>query len=147
MRARTRRLKSLLVGIVSVLWSGREHTPPSSDAARRHKGSRDADPGVCPPLPHADPRWGRVDEVGRGSPPAPPACLRAGRMARPPPPAQPSAPVARRIKMSPPKGGAVPRTLIRQAVLSAALAVPVAAQSVHPTPPPETRAVPLQEEI
>src|SRR5436309_13010203 len=69
MRARTRRLKSLLVGIVSVLWSGHGHTPPSSVAPRRPKGLRDADPGVCPPLPHGDPRWGRIDEVGRGSPP------------------------------------------------------------------------------
>src|SRR5438445_530722 len=69
MRARTRRLKSLLVGIVSVLWSGHRRTPPSSVTPRRPKGLLDADPGVCPPLPHGDPRWGRIDEVGRGPPP------------------------------------------------------------------------------
>ena len=43
------------------------------------------------------------------------------------------------------------RTLIRLAVLGVALAptcsVAVASQSIHPTPPPETRAVPLQGEI
>src|SRR5256712_9748270 len=69
MRARTRRLKSLLVGIVSVLWSGHGRTLPSSVTPRRPKGLLDADPGVCPPLPHGDPRWGRIGEVGRGSPP------------------------------------------------------------------------------
>ena len=43
------------------------------------------------------------------------------------------------------------RTLIRLAVLGVALvptcSVAVASQSIHPTPPPETRAVPLQGEI
>src|SRR2546427_551619 len=72
MRARTRRLKSLLVGIVSVLWSGHGHTPPSSVAPRRPKGLRDADPGVCPPLPQGAPGGGRMEGVGRGPPPAPP---------------------------------------------------------------------------
>ena len=38
---------------------------PSSGALRRRKGVLDADPGVCPPLPHENPRWGRVEEVGR----------------------------------------------------------------------------------
>src|SRR6266581_759003 len=38
MRPRTRRLKSLLVVIGSVLWSSHGHPPPSSDAPRRRKG-------------------------------------------------------------------------------------------------------------
>src|ERR1700704_2288409 len=85
MRPRTRRLKSLLVGIVLLLWSGHGHPPPSSDAPWRRKGVLDTDPEVCPPLPHENPRWGRVVEVGRGSPPAPLACITGARPARPDP--------------------------------------------------------------
>src|SRR5437867_5766396 len=50
-----------------VLWLGHGHTPPSGDAPRRPKAAAIIDPGVCPPLPHRDPRWGRAEEVGRGS--------------------------------------------------------------------------------
>src|SRR6266545_5700133 len=69
MRARTRRLKSLWVVIVSVLWSAASGRSPAATPERRRKGSADTDPGVCPPLPHEDPRWGRAEEVRRGSPP------------------------------------------------------------------------------
>src|SRR5438552_2217010 len=83
MRARTKRLKSLLVGIVSVLWSGHGSHAPQQRRPRRRKGCLDADPGVRPPLPHEGPCWGRAAEVGRGSPPAPPACVIRARLARP----------------------------------------------------------------
>src|SRR5438034_10136792 len=82
MRARTKRLKSLLVGIVSVLWSGHGSHTPRQRRPRRRKGCLDADPGVRPPLPHEGPCWGRAAEVGRGSPPAPPACIIRARVAR-----------------------------------------------------------------
>src|SRR5213596_558966 len=49
------------------------------------------------------------------------------------------------------QGTCVSRTLIRLAVLGVALvptcSVAVASQSIHPTPPPETRAVPLEGQI
>src|SRR5881296_3620069 len=45
------------------------------------------------------------------------------------------------------RGTVMPRTLVRLAVLSAITAAPTAAQNIHPTPPPDVRAVPLEGEI
>src|SRR3989304_5989656 len=67
MRARTTRLKSLCVGIVVLLRSGHGPCPPAAMVRGVPKGA-DADPGVRPPLPPGNPRWGRVGEVGRGPP-------------------------------------------------------------------------------
>src|SRR6266516_7291994 len=67
---------------------------------------------------------------------------------------QPSAAATRRNRYPPSPGTCVSRTLIRLAVLGVALApaAPLAAvslvpQSIHPSPPPETRAVPLEGAI
>src|SRR5437867_4408207 len=68
MRRRTRRLKSLLVGIAGSFWSGHDDVPPSGNAPRRHQRPH-AHPGVCPPLPRKGSCWGGAAEVGRGSPP------------------------------------------------------------------------------
>src|SRR3954470_15146217 len=66
MRPRTRRLKSLSVGTA---WSSGQATGPAPQRRGRWlaKGSIRTDPGVCPPLPHENPGWGRAGEVGRGS--------------------------------------------------------------------------------
>ena len=45
------------------------------------------------------------------------------------------------------RGTVMPRTLVRLAVLSAITAAPTFAQNIHPTPPPDVRAVPLEGEI
>src|SRR2546428_9457844 len=49
-------------------------------------------------------------------------------------------------QVSPRQGTGMSRTLVRLAVLSAATACPTAAQNIHPTPPPDVRAVPLEGE-
>src|SRR6185312_9021613 len=46
------------------------HTLPSSEHRDDTRSIAKADPGVFPPLPLEDPRWGRIEEVGRGSPPS-----------------------------------------------------------------------------
>src|SRR6476646_2124719 len=67
MRSRTTRLKSLSVGIAISRFPWSSHDVRPQAAPRGAKGSTDADPGVCPPLPHEDLRWGKVEEVWRGS--------------------------------------------------------------------------------
>src|SRR5438876_4172400 len=63
MRPRTRRLKSLLVGMVRSFGQATGDTPPS-DYARGDPKAGTADPGVCPPLPHGGPGWGRAMRLG-----------------------------------------------------------------------------------
>src|SRR2546422_10104609 len=58
---------------------------PRSPAAERPGDTRSfakADPGVFPPLPLGNPRWGRTEEVGRGSPPATNESIGGGTGAR-----------------------------------------------------------------
>ena len=67
MRARIRRLRSLSFGILDLLCTHHGAPPLGNGVPWHDKESVDADPGVCPPLPHEDPGQGGIGEVGRGS--------------------------------------------------------------------------------
>src|SRR5438132_3669361 len=148
MRARTKRLKSLLVGIVSVLWSGhgshapRQRRPAATQRLTRcRSGSPPPFASRGPPLGEGRRGWAWI--TARAS-----MMKRLGEAGKTLTfPLQPSLLLRRPTRRPQPETTGVSRALVvlsTALVIAAAPAVPAAAQNVHPTPPPETRAVPLE---